>query len=87
MPIVRLSPGEEKRTARKGPPGDTTMAGTTAAPMPEAANCSTESISPPSNANVGSKPACRHAASVTEGLSFLLAHRPGFAAPPVAARK
>ena len=28
-----------------------------------------------------------HAASVTERLSFLLAHRPGFVAPPVAARK
>jgi alkanesulfonate monooxygenase len=28
-----------------------------------------------------------HAASVTERLEFLLAHRPGFAAPPVAARK
>jgi len=28
-----------------------------------------------------------HAASVTERLSFLLAHRPGFMAPPVAARK
>ncbi|MBV8505343.1 MAG: LLM class flavin-dependent oxidoreductase, partial [Alphaproteobacteria bacterium] len=28
-----------------------------------------------------------HAASVTDRLSFLLAHRPGFAAPPVAARK
>ena len=28
-----------------------------------------------------------HAASVTERLGFLLAHRPGFVAPPVAARK
>jgi alkanesulfonate monooxygenase len=28
-----------------------------------------------------------HAASVTERLSFLLAHRPGFVAPPLAARK
>ena len=28
-----------------------------------------------------------HAASVTERLGFLLAHRPGFIAPPVAARK
>src|SRR6202158_6108420 len=28
-----------------------------------------------------------HAASVTERLSLLLAHRPGFVAPPVAARK
>jgi alkanesulfonate monooxygenase len=28
-----------------------------------------------------------HAASVTEQLGFLLAHRPGFVAPPVAARK
>ena len=28
-----------------------------------------------------------HAAAVTERLSFLLAHRPGFVAPPVAARK
>ncbi len=28
-----------------------------------------------------------HAASVTERLNFLLAHRPGFVAPPVAARK
>src|SRR2546423_11694482 len=28
-----------------------------------------------------------HAASVTDRLSFLLAHRPGFVAPPVAARK
>jgi alkanesulfonate monooxygenase len=28
-----------------------------------------------------------HASSVTERLSFLLAHRPGFVAPPVAARK
>src|SRR6202790_4957182 len=28
-----------------------------------------------------------HAASVTERLKFLLAHRPGFVAPPVAARK
>jgi len=28
-----------------------------------------------------------HAASVTERLSFLLAHRPGFVMPPVAARK
>jgi alkanesulfonate monooxygenase len=28
-----------------------------------------------------------HAASVTERLAFLLAHRPGFVAPPVAARK
>ncbi len=28
-----------------------------------------------------------HAASATERLSFLLAHRPGFVAPPVAARK
>ena len=28
-----------------------------------------------------------HAASTTERLSFLLAHRPGFVAPPVAARK
>jgi alkanesulfonate monooxygenase len=28
-----------------------------------------------------------HAASVTERLRFLLAHRPGFVAPPVAARK
>jgi alkanesulfonate monooxygenase len=28
-----------------------------------------------------------HAASVTERLSFLLAHRPGFIAPTVAARK
>src|SRR5947207_5973544 len=28
-----------------------------------------------------------HAASVTDRLSFLLAHRPGFIAPPVAARK
>jgi alkanesulfonate monooxygenase len=28
-----------------------------------------------------------HAASMTERLSFLLAHRPGFVAPPVAARK
>src|SRR5436309_14775388 len=28
-----------------------------------------------------------HAASVTERLSFLLAHRPGFVAPPVATRK
>src|ERR1700751_5405157 len=28
-----------------------------------------------------------HAASVTEPLGFLLAHRPGFVAPPVAARK
>src|SRR6202043_217784 len=28
-----------------------------------------------------------HAASVTKRLSFLLAHRPGFVAPPVAARK
>src|ERR1700674_1548349 len=28
-----------------------------------------------------------HAASVTGQLSFLLAHRPGFVAPPVAARK
>src|SRR4029077_18113702 len=27
-----------------------------------------------------------HAASATERLSFLLAHRPGFVAPPVAAR-
>jgi alkanesulfonate monooxygenase SsuD/methylene tetrahydromethanopterin reductase-like flavin-dependent oxidoreductase (luciferase family) len=28
-----------------------------------------------------------HAASVTQRLGFLLAHRPGFVAPPVAARK
>ena len=28
-----------------------------------------------------------HAASVTERLGFLLAHRPGFVAPPLAARK
>src|SRR5207244_7519804 len=28
-----------------------------------------------------------HAAAVTERLGFLLAHRPGFVAPPVAARK
>ena len=28
-----------------------------------------------------------HAASVTEGLGFLLAHRPGFVSPPLAARK
>src|SRR5213596_4146176 len=28
-----------------------------------------------------------HAASVTNRLSFLLAHRPGFVAPPLAARK
>src|SRR5215813_1584610 len=28
-----------------------------------------------------------HAASVTERLAFLLAHRPGFVAPPVAGRK
>ena len=28
-----------------------------------------------------------HAASVTERLSFLLAHRPGFVMPPVASRK
>ena len=28
-----------------------------------------------------------HAASVTERLHFLLAHRPGFVAPPLAARK
>src|SRR5262249_45088781 len=28
-----------------------------------------------------------HAASVTERLGLLLAHRPGFVAPPVAARK
>ena len=28
-----------------------------------------------------------HAASVTKRLGFLLAHRPGFVAPPVAARK
>src|SRR2546423_4382818 len=28
-----------------------------------------------------------HAASVTERLQFLLAHRPGFVAPPLAARK
>ena len=28
-----------------------------------------------------------HAARVTERLSFLLAHRPGFIAPTVAARK
>jgi alkanesulfonate monooxygenase len=28
-----------------------------------------------------------HAASITERLGFLLAHRPGFVAPPVAARK
>src|SRR5438445_11947585 len=28
-----------------------------------------------------------HAASVTKRLSFLLAHRPGFVAPPVAVRK
>src|SRR5258708_1518697 len=28
-----------------------------------------------------------HAASVTERLGFLLAHRPGFISPPVAARK
>lgn len=28
-----------------------------------------------------------HAASVTKGLGFLLAHRPGFVAPPLAARK
>src|ERR1700739_1251825 len=28
-----------------------------------------------------------HAASVTERLGFLLAHRPGFVSPPVAARK
>lgn len=28
-----------------------------------------------------------HAASVTERLGFLLAHRPGFVMPPVAARK
>src|SRR5215470_7977188 len=28
-----------------------------------------------------------HAAAVTERLGFLLAHRPGFVAPPLAARK
>src|SRR3989442_4513513 len=28
-----------------------------------------------------------HAAAVTDRLGFLLAHRPGFVAPPVAARK
>src|SRR5260370_14047705 len=28
-----------------------------------------------------------HAASMTDRLSFLLAHRPGFSAPPLAARK
>src|SRR5438067_13126420 len=28
-----------------------------------------------------------HAAAVTERLQFLLAHRPGFVAPPLAARK
>jgi len=28
-----------------------------------------------------------HAASVTERLGFLLAHRPGFVAPPVSARE
>ncbi|RKN57377.1 DUF998 domain-containing protein [Micromonospora costi] len=59
--MVRVTPGGASRVIRTPGRRATTMPGTSATPRPASTKLSTASISPPSTANVGSKPAARHA--------------------------
>ncbi|TYB96156.1 DUF998 domain-containing protein [Micromonospora sp. WP24] len=59
--MVRVTPGGASRVMRTPGRRETTMPGTSAMPSPASTKLSTASISPPSTAKVGSKPAARHA--------------------------
>ncbi|TDC40199.1 DUF998 domain-containing protein [Micromonospora sp. 15K316] len=59
--MVRVTPGGASRVMRTPGRRATTMPGTSAMPSPASTKLSTASISPPSTAKVGSKPAARHA--------------------------
>ncbi len=67
--MVRSSRGSASGVPRSPGRFRSTMLGTTASPRPASTNRSTASISPPSTARRGSKPAARQALSVVSRTS------------------